>query len=137
MRGAKLQVLTKKLQAQQTQNEKLKVTDSVETKLAKHADRILVAGDFDTVTGFRLAGITTAVDSDAADFEAKLLESIPGTGILIVTIEAFQKLSAKTKKKFADSAKPVVVTVPSKKLVDEGEESIARMIKKAIGIELK
>ena len=101
-------------------------------------DRIAVVGSEDTVTGFSLAGVAERVVADGdADAAVAGLMGRRDIGIMIIDEETMAGLGHKTKKLLADSAKPVVITVPSKKAAAQGEGSIQELVKRAIGIELK
>ncbi len=103
-------------------------------------DKIIVVGDADTVLGFRLAGVSQAhAVSDAEGAEAGVGEALARSdaGILIITQEALNSLSAKTRKELSLVAKPAVVEVPGKRAADQGGESLAALIKKAMGVDLK
>ncbi len=103
-------------------------------------DKIAVVGDPDTVTGFRLAGVTEAASTYGADPNKVVEEMLErkDIGILVVTVECVDQLTARTKKMLYESVKPVVVAVPARKeAVEKGGESVAVLLKKAIGIEIK
>lgn len=102
-------------------------------------DRIAVVGDEDTVTGFSLAGVVerSTVRNGDADEQVAALIARKDIGIMIIDEETAQRLSPKLKKQLTEIAKPVVVTVPSKKQSSSKEGSIAELVKRAIGIELK
>ncbi len=104
-------------------------------------EKIAVIGDEDTVVGFRLAGITTAaaVTEETAESEFNKMLADNTVGIIIVQDDMARGFSHRTKKTIESIAKPVIVTVPGKKELTKGEKSgsIAEMVKRAIGIELK
>lgn len=101
-------------------------------------DHIAVLADSETLLGFRLAGIRSALvaGSDADASIAKALET-PGIGILVVTQDVVDRASAKVKKRLDASTKPVIVVVPGKgqKLL-AGSQSLALLVKKAMGVDL-
>lgn len=106
----------------------------------KVLDKIAVVGDEDTVTGFRLAGVTEAASTYGADANAVVegMLAKKGVGILIATVECVDQLNARTKRMLLESVKPVTVVVPARKEeAARGGESVAALLKKAIGIELK
>ncbi len=103
-------------------------------------DKIMVIGDSDTVLGFRLAGVVDAkVVAAGENAEETIAAAIAATdiGILIVTQETMRSLSPKTQKHLQSIAKPAVIEVAGKKAVAAGGESIAVLIKKVMGVELK
>ena len=102
-------------------------------------DKIIVVGDADTVAGFRLAGVSESYLASAANAEECVLAALASSnaGILIVSDEVVENLSHKGKKALSASTKPVVVTVPSRKVSVAAGSSIAELVKRAIGVELK
>lgn len=103
-------------------------------------DKIAVVGDVDTVTGFRLAGVEEAVSTYGRDANAVVSEMLEkkGIGMLVVTVDCVDELNAKVKRVLTESVKPVVVVVPSRReVMERGGESVAAMLKKAIGIDIK
>jgi V/A-type H+-transporting ATPase subunit F len=103
-------------------------------------DKIVVIGDADTVLGFRLAGVTearTVTTPQEAEEAVATAVAATDSGIMIVTQEVMSTLSQKTQKQLQSLAKPAVIEVPGKKAVAAGGESIAVLIKKVMGVELK
>lgn len=102
-------------------------------------EKIMVIGDADTVTGFRLAGVIESKVADAAQADAAVTDAIarPDVGIVIITQDMLAALSHKTVKQLETLAKPVVIEVPGKRDASGATESISEQVKKAIGIELK
>ncbi len=102
-------------------------------------DKIIVIGDADTVTGFRLAGVLEALPADQSNADELVSAAIarPDVGILIITQDVLSSLSSKTSKQIETLAKPVVIDVPGKRDASKPSESIAQRVKKAIGVELK
>ena len=106
-----------------------------------YSEKIAVIGDHDTVVGFRLAGIAQAiaVTQESAEQEFNKIITDQTIGIVIDQDDFARGFSHKTKKTIENLAKPVIVTVPGKSELVKGEKSgsIAEMVKRAIGIELK
>ncbi|MEK6924511.1 MAG: V-type ATP synthase subunit F [Candidatus Micrarchaeota archaeon] len=101
-------------------------------------DRIIVVGDADTASGFRLAGVGDArVAGD--DAEAIVLAALAArdAGIIIVSEEVAARLSPKARRLLAESTKPVVVSVPSRSVSTSSSTSLQELVKRAIGIDLK
>ena len=107
----------------------------------EYVEKILVLGDADTTLGFRIAGVTNTIETNLEKCEKDFLALIskPDIGILIVQEDFFFSFSRKTQKLTETLSKPVVVTIPSKTSVLGGKKSgsIAELVKRAIGIELK
>ena len=103
-------------------------------------DKIIVIGDSDTVLGFRLAGVTEAAVAETPEAAqaavAAALDSAD-SGILIITQDAMSSLTPKVRKHLQSIAKPAVIEVPGKKAAAASGESIAVLIKKVMGVELK
>ncbi|MFH1257620.1 MAG: V-type ATP synthase subunit F [Candidatus Micrarchaeota archaeon] len=99
-------------------------------------DKILVLGDRDMVTGFKLVGIRDAIVCSAETADQKLAELLErqDAGIVIFQDEFYGNLSHKTKKLIETVPKPVVVSVGVK--AASSTENLQAMIKRAIGISL-
>lgn len=101
--------------------------------------KIAVAGEKDTVLGFKLAGVREAFacdKSNADEVVAKLL-GVQELGIIIVSEETMAFLSLKTRRALEASTKPVAVVIPSKTTKTAGGSmGLAAMVKRAIGVDL-
>lgn len=108
---------------------------------ANHTEKITILGDEDTVLGFRMAGVTNSISTTVEKCEADFLTllSTSDVGIIVIQEDFEQNFSRKTKKVIETLSKPVIVTVPSKNSALGGKKSgsIAELVKRAIGIELK
>lgn len=101
-------------------------------------DHIAVLADSETLLGFRLAGIRNAMlaGSDADASLAKALDA-QGIGILVVTQDVVNRASAKARKRLEASTKPVIVVIPGKgQKAAAGSQSLALLVKKAMGVDL-
>jgi len=110
------------------------VNHSIERK-----EKIAVVGDSAMLTGFKLAGVEkTFLVANAEEGEKVIatLLSDSGLGIVIVSEELVESFDWKLKKKIEAAAKPVVVTVPGKKGSMEQSESLAKLVKRALGFDL-
>lgn len=108
-------------------------------KMADHQEKIAVIADSATSTGFRLAGIENTFSLSKQDeAEAKLSEllSDPSYGIIIVTERLLEHCDWRLKKRVEATAKPIVVPVPDSQGQIEQEESLAALIKRALGVDL-
>jgi V/A-type H+/Na+-transporting ATPase subunit F len=102
-------------------------------------EKIAVIADSATTTGFRLAGIeNTFALSGQEEGEAKLSEllSDESYGIIIVTEALLENCDWRLKKRVEATAKPIVVPIPGAQGPIEQEESLAMLIKRALGIDL-
>ncbi|MEK6808836.1 MAG: V-type ATP synthase subunit F [Nanoarchaeota archaeon] len=94
--------------------------------------KIAIAGSEDFVLGFKLAGIrdTYELNSNPMITLRKLLES--EFGIVVVEERFLELLKSEDRVDIEDNVKPVFISLSTK----ESQESLMRMIKKSIGIEL-
>lgn len=107
--------------------------------LAKgHKERIAVIGDGATTAGFRLAGVRSTFVLSGAEAEAKLSEllSSPDYGIVMVPERLIENCDWRLKKRIEATAKPVVVAIPGIGGPIEQSESLPKLIKRALGVDL-
>jgi V/A-type H+/Na+-transporting ATPase subunit F len=99
-------------------------------------EKIIVLGDRDMVTGFKLVGIVDAYVCAPEEADSKINELMqrPDAGIIIFQDEFYGNLTHKTKKLIENIPKPVVVSVGIK--AASSSENLKAMIKRAIGISL-
>lgn len=105
---------------------------------AEMLDKIIVIGDASTVIGFRLAGVSEAYVADGKDAERKIVELLDreNAGIIIVNERLLTGIDWRVKRRIEAIAKPVVVGVPDRFGPSSEAESLAGMIKRALGFEL-
>ena len=106
---------------------------------AKDISQIAVLGDSSLTTGFKLAGVEKlyyAQDDEQAQKTLQELMQNPSIGIIIVSEELLENIDWRLKRKVEDAAKPVVIAVPSKKGPMEQGESLAKLIKRALGFDI-
>jgi len=101
-------------------------------------EKIAVISDSATSTGFRLAGVESTFSLSGAEAEAKLSELLSSTeyGIIIVPERLLENCDWRLKKRVEATAKPVVVAIPDNAGPVEQEESLAKLIKRALGVDL-
>ena len=101
-------------------------------------EKLGVIADSPTVTGFRIAGVEHTFALSGQEAEGKLSEllSDPSFGIIIVTEKLLENCDWRLKKRIEATAKPVVVAIPDAKGPIEQEESLAKLIKRALGVDL-
>ena len=116
----------------------LREKDAGVREYAQLQDKVIVIGDAATVIGFKLAGVSEAYAAEGKDAEKKLVELIDreNAGIIIVNDRVLGQLDWRLKRKLEAIAKPVVVGVPDKFGPAAEAESLAGMIKRALGVEL-
>lgn len=103
-------------------------------------EEIAVVGESFVVAGFRLAGVDrTFIVSESAESCRKINELLEDQtlGIIITTEKIVEECDRKTKQRIEAAAKPIVITVPGMEGPLEQSESISKLIKRALGIELK
>jgi vacuolar-type H+-ATPase subunit F/Vma7 len=103
-------------------------------------EQIAAAGFPESMLGFKLAGISLVAECSEKNAEERVNELFNNTevGLVILEREILPFLQPKTRKRIEASTKPVAIVIPGKtgkKVADE--ESIAALIKRAIGVELK
>lgn len=102
-------------------------------------DGLAVVGDSALCTGFRLAGVersfVAASDAEGEKEIARLMGE-PGVGILIVQERLLENCDWRLKRRIESAAKPVVVTVPGLEGPAEQSESLAALVKRALGFDL-
>ncbi|MDO8633732.1 MAG: V-type ATP synthase subunit F [archaeon] len=99
---------------------------------------IVVIGDAETCTGFRLAGVREAYPLEGREAEKKLSEIIgeQKAGIVIINERLVQELDFRLGKSIERIAKPVVIAVPDKRGPSSEAESLKALIARALGFEL-
>jgi vacuolar-type H+-ATPase subunit F/Vma7 len=105
---------------------------------AQHKEKIAVIADSATCTGFRLAGAENTFVLSGKEAEERLasLLSDPSYGIIIVTERLLENCDWRLKKRVEATAKPIVVPIPDAQGPIEQEESLAMLIKRALGVDL-
>jgi vacuolar-type H+-ATPase subunit F/Vma7 len=101
-------------------------------------ERLAVIADAATCTGFRLAGVDHTFPLSGAEAEKKISELLSDStfGIVIVTERMLENCDWRLKKRVEQTAKPVVVAIPDMAGPIEQEESLAKLIKRALGVDL-
>jgi len=106
--------------------------------MAENKEKIAVIADSSTCTGFRLAGIENTFALSGAEAEAKISELLgdESFGIIVVNERMVENCDWRLKKRIEATAKPVVVAIPDSQGPIEQEESLAKLIKRALGVDL-
>ena len=106
--------------------------------MADNKEKIAVIADSPTCTGFRLAGVENTFALGGAGAEAKISELLgdESFGIIVVSERTVEGCDWRLKKKVEQTAKPIVVTIPDMGGPIEQEESLAKLIKRALGVDL-
>ena len=107
--------------------------------MAELTDKIAVIGDATVITGFKLAGVEEVhYVADDKEGEKKLAELLDDDtlGIVIVSEKLVEACDWRLKKRIEAIAKPVVITIPDKSGPSEVGESLAKLVKRALGFDI-
>lgn len=99
--------------------------------------KIAAIGDPDTVALFKLAGVSRAVvaDDPAAQFDE--LVAADDIGVIIMTERIADSIMKKITQVRLQRELPVIVEVPDKRgKMEEREDSIDTLIRRAVGVEI-
>ncbi len=102
--------------------------------------KIGVVGDFDTVTGFRLAGVKETYDVEEPEAAVEALKKLmkEDIGVIIITERLADQIRDETEELIEGKTLPIIVEIPDKKGPIEGKaDPIMALIKKAVGVEIK
>ena len=104
----------------------------------ENKEKIAVIADSATATGFRLSGVENTFVLSGTEAEDKLSQLLqdPSFGIIIVTERLVENCDWRLKKRIEATAKPVVVAIPDSAGPIEQSESLAKLIKRALGVDL-
>jgi V/A-type H+-transporting ATPase subunit F len=103
--------------------------------------RVSVIGDFDTVTGFKLAGVKDTKEvGDPKDAIPILKKEIKkeDIGVIIITERIAEEIRDEMKAFTEDLVMPIIVEIPDKKGPMEAKiDPIKEMVRRAVGVEIK
>ena len=104
--------------------------------------RVLALLDDDASLGFRLTGVETKPVRTAEDLarEAEAAAADPEIRIVILDEALFRRLPERLEKKLEESTAPIYVPIPTVRLRRgevRPEEYVARLIRRAIGYQIK
>lgn len=102
--------------------------------------RMAIVGDRELVIGYRLIGIddTFIVSDEDASKKIQNLYSSGEFGLIIASASVRDKLPSKFLSEIEESIEPLVLFMPSQKeTIKEGEESIAALAKRVLGIKIE
>ena len=103
------------------------------------SDKIAVIGDIDTVTGFRLVGVSECATPKSPDETRELLYSFfrdPSMGLIIITETLAQKVED-TVVELSQSPVPVILLISDRTGSTGTYEAILKeLIRRAVGIEI-
>ena len=100
--------------------------------------KVLVIGHPDAVLGFSLAGVGGRVASTADEVNLALddVASAKDVGIVLVTQDVAEMIPARMERLKLRSTMALVVEIPSRGGVPEGQASLGDIVLRAIGIKL-
>ena len=95
--------------------------------------RIAAVGSNEFIVGFRLAGIKDTIEIAKDAFkELKVLKDNKELGIIIIDEKIMEMLEIHERNEIESSVDPVFIPVSTK----EEQESLRRLIKKSVGVDL-
>jgi len=100
--------------------------------------KVLVIGHPEAVLGFSLAGVGGRVATTAAEVNQALdaAQASKDVGIVLVTQDVAELIPARMEHLKLRSTVPLIVEIPSKGGVPEGQASLGEIVLRAIGIKL-
>jgi V/A-type H+/Na+-transporting ATPase subunit F len=103
---------------------------------------VMVIGSEEMTLGFRLAGVknfAVVAEGDRRAFEAELSKALDTERYCTIIVnQAFlQDIGQRLSKRMSDSIIPVVVGVPDKTGFGSRDDSLRRMIRKTLGVEIR
>lgn len=103
--------------------------------------KISVVADHTTVTGFRLAGVKDCHEVEKPEDAKDVLKAISkeeDQGMIIITEAIAEKMRDEIEAMTEGRVTPIVVEIPdSKGPLPEKEDLIRKLVKQAVGIEIK
>ena len=108
-------------------------------KTAPQSGKIAVVGDRELVIGYRLLGVEDAFVTGPDEVTKKVMDLFNSNeyGLIIVGDTARKGLSPMTREKLESSIIPLVVFMPSLADSQAAEESISRLARRVLGVDLK
>jgi V/A-type H+-transporting ATPase subunit F len=103
--------------------------------------RVSVIGDFDTVTGFKLAGVQDANEikepSEAVPLLKKKIKD-EDVGVIIITERIAEEIRDDIRPFTEDLVMPIIVEIPDKKgPLEMKVDPIKEMVRRAVGVDIK
>lgn len=104
--------------------------------------RIVALVDEDTALGFKLAGIEVQMSNNLEEMKQGVQTVLSNREVRIVILDEtlFRQLPERLEKKLEESIAPIFIPIPTIKLwrgVVRPEEYVARLIRRAIGYQIK
>jgi len=102
--------------------------------------KIFAIGDKDMVLGFKLAGVSYALevkDSEEAKVALKNAFQKREVGIILISERIAEELRPFISKLVEEADLPIIVEIPGKEGTRMGGDILKKLIKKAVGVEIK
>ena len=94
---------------------------------------VAVIGREEFCLGFQLAGVGRVFNTDKPGEAISAVQNDPETGIVIFDESLLEMMDEEDRESLAESLRPVYINVSTR----PSEDSLKKMIKKSIGVELK
>jgi vacuolar-type H+-ATPase subunit F/Vma7 len=102
--------------------------------------KIAVIADRETATYFRLTGVKRSSVADNKEEAEKLLASFfhdPSISLIIVTEQVLEWIEPHITKIRREKEYPLIISIPGKMWVEERKDTLAELIRKTVGVEIK
>jgi V/A-type H+/Na+-transporting ATPase subunit F len=108
-------------------------------KLTAHSGKIAVVGDRELVLGYRLLGVEDAFIARREDSQKVLMDLFNSNeyGLIVAGDEVRKGLSVSARDKLEASIVPLVVFMPPLDSAAPAEESLSRLARRVLGVDLK
>lgn len=108
-------------------------------RTAAQVGKIAVVGEKELVLGYRLLGVEDSIPVGREEAQKTVMELFNSGkyNLIIVGNEARKGLSAATMDKLESSIVPLVVFMPSPDSAAGEEESLSRLAKRVLGVDIK
>ena len=108
-------------------------------RLIAQSGKIAVVGDRELVLGYRLLGVEAAFIANRENAQKTLLELFDSNsyGLIIAGNEVRKALSTAAREKLEASIVPLVVFMPAIDSAAPQEESLAKLARRVLGVDLK
>jgi len=103
--------------------------------------RISVIGDFDTVVGFRLAGVKDGYVVETPEEALQRLREVvkeEDVGLVIITERLVDKIRAEVDRLLENRSFPLLVEIPDKAgPIEKKVDPLKELVRRAVGVEIK
>jgi V/A-type H+-transporting ATPase subunit F len=108
-------------------------------KQAAHSGKIAVVGDRELVLGYRLLGVEDAFVAGKDDSQKVLLDLFNSNnyGLIVAGNDVRRSLSNSARDKLESSIIPLVVFMPAIDSTAPAEESLSKLARRVLGVDLK